>query len=409
MKYLGLFTLLVALFASTATRAEVNAPADRIVILISIDGCRWDYLSTFNPPTLSQLAAEGVRAEKMLSCFPSSTFPNHYTIATGLRPEHHGIVANGFYDPTFKTAFTKSQGSQENRWWGGEPIWVTARKQGRRTACEFWPGSETPIHGLTANYWNPYDWKATCSDRAQVVLKWLSLPPAERPQFITLYFDVVDGAGHDYGPATPQVRDALMDVDHAIGELVAGVKALGLDERVNYVITSDHGMAQINRERRIVIDDYVDPTTIDIDYMGAYALIRPHDGNAQALVDKFATMSAHGHAYLADQVPADLNYRGNLRIGPVVVVLDAGWTIGTREFFAGLDQKNDGIGGAHGYDPRTPDMGATFIACGPDIVSGKVIEPFENIQIYDLICSLLGVQPAPNDGDHRLVYWIMKP
>jgi predicted AlkP superfamily pyrophosphatase or phosphodiesterase len=407
------FHCLAVLAAISALGARAAGPGTApppIVIQISIDACRWDYLQRFHPPALSDLAAHGVTAERMLSCFPSSTFPNHYTIVTGLRPEHHGIVANDFYDPAFKAAFSLGNGAPaQGRWWGGEPVWVTAGKQGLRSACMFWPGSEAEIAGHRPDLWRPYAWKTTCAERTAQVLDWLRLPAAERPRYLTLYFDVVDSAGHEFGPATPEVQKALADVDNAIGQLVAGVRQLGLAGAVDYVITSDHGMASISRQRRIVIDDYVDPATIDLDYKGSFALLRPHDGDAAALVARFAHAPASLHAYRREDVPAALHYRDNPRIDPVILIADSGWMIGTRASFAKDDKAGRGNGGAHGYDPAVPDMGATFIAAGPAFKSGVVLPPFENIHVYDLVCAVLGLHPAPNDGDNRLAWQALKP
>jgi predicted AlkP superfamily pyrophosphatase or phosphodiesterase len=407
MKSFRTCLVLFSLLACPFLRAEVETAP--IVILVSIDGCRWDYLQTFAPPTLTTLATAGVRAERMISCFPSSTFPNHYSIVTGQRPENHGMVANSFYDPTFKTVFSRGADSADNRWWGGEPIWVTASKQGLLSACMFWPGSEAKIAGYRPDLWLPFDHRKSCEDRTQQVLAWLRLPAAQRPHLITLYFDVVDTAGHNFGPATAQVESALSEVDAALGNLVAGIKALGLTDVVNFVITSDHGMAQFTSERRLAIDDYVDLASIEIDYMGSYALLRPHDGDAAGLAAKFATAPPQFHAYLREEMPVELHYRENPRIAPVVVLADSGWIVATRAAFADEDRKGRGNGGAHGYDPRAPDMGATFIASGPLIQSHRVIKPFENIHVYDLLCSLLNLQPAPNDGDHRLAYQVLKP
>lgn len=397
-----LFIVLVAWSGAVAVAA---AP---IVIQISIDACRWDYVATFKPPVLGRLAADGVTAERMLSCFPSSTFPNHYTIVTGLRPEHHGIVANEFYDPTFHEVFTMKTGGGDGRWWGGEPVWSTAERQGLHTASMFWPGSEAMIAGHRPDISKHYDWNVSCADRARQVIEWLKLPESERPRYIALYFDVVDEAGHTFGPATPEVRKALMDVDAAIGQLVAAVDQLGLAGDVNYVITSDHGMARISRDRRLSIDDYVDPSTVEIDYKGSFALLRPHDGDAAALVTKFASAPSAVRAYLRETTPVSLHYRDNPRIAPVVLLADSGWNIGTRASFAADDQKGRGNGGAHGYDPAAPDMGATFIGSGPAFRHGLVIGPFENIHVYDLVCAILGIQPAPNDGDNRLAWQALR-
>ncbi|MCF7687453.1 MAG: ectonucleotide pyrophosphatase/phosphodiesterase [Cephaloticoccus sp.] len=401
---------LLLLLTGFELRADSATVAKPIVILISIDACRWDYLAKFSPPVLSAFAAQGVRAERMLSCFPSKTFPNHYSIATGLRIENHGIISNDMYDPSSQAVFTLRNGAVgESRWWGGEPIWVTARKQGLRTACLFWPGSEAEIKGTRPDTWLRYDGSMTNSERVHTVLSWLGRAESERPQIITLYFDIVDTIGHRFGPATPEVGQALAQVDQALGELQTGVHALGLDSQVNYIITSDHGMTPISTQRRITLDDFVDPESVQIDFKGELMGLRPLDGNAELLYAKFSGEHPHFKAYRRKDVPEHLHFSQNLRIPPVVLVPDLGWEINTRANFSGQDKAGWGNGGAHGYDPRAADMGATFIAAGPAFKSGVTIAPFENIHIYDLLCTLLDLQPAPNDGDHRLSWMTLKP
>ena len=402
---------LTTLLLTPSTRAQSSDHPLPLVILISIDGCRWDYVSTFAPPVLSHLAQQGVRAERMISSFPSSTFPNHYTIVTGLRPEHHGIISNNMYDPAFDASFALSRnpGPREGRWWGGEPIWATARKQGLRTACMFWPGSEAEIAGVRPDLYLPYNQGVTSTERAQTVLEWLRLPPEQRPQFITLYFDVVDTTGHTDGPASPEAREALLEVDLALGQLIAGIRELGLEDQVNFVVTSDHGMTRTSTQRRVVLDDYVDLTTVRIDFDGAYAGLRPLTGTADELYAKFSGDHPGFKAYRREEMPAALHYRDHLRIPPVVLVGELGWSIETRATFDRDDRSGWGHGGAHGYDPRELDMGATFIAAGPSIQSARVIPPFDNIHVYDLLCTLLDLQPAPNDGDHRLAHQVLRP
>ncbi|MCP5531210.1 MAG: alkaline phosphatase family protein [Opitutaceae bacterium] len=400
--------VLAVLLPRMAQSAAEQAP---IVILISIDGGRWDYLDKFRPPVLNALAAGGVKAERMIPCFPSSTFPNHYTLVTGLRPVHHGIISNNMYDPNLKASFALGDhpGPRESRWWGGEPVWVTAGKQGVTTACMFWPGSEAEIAGGRPDFWRVYDWEATSAERAQQVLEWLDLPAAERPRFITLYFDIVDGAGHSFGPDAPETRDALLEVDRAIGQLVAGVKSRGLDSRVNYVVVADHGMTDISATRRISLDDFVDPATVQIDFSGYLVGLRPLDGDVDKLYAKFAGTHPHFRAWKREDIPAELHYSDNLRIPPVVLLPDSGWLILTREKIMAYDRRGWTHGGAHGFDPSDPDMSALFLANGPAFKIGESIPAFENIHVYDLLCTLLDVQPAPNDGDHRLTFQALKP
>jgi len=401
-----LFTFLALVGAFSLSAQTEEQP---ILILVSIDGGRWDYVEKFQPPVLSDFAEQGVSAERMLSCYPSKTFPNHYSIATGLRPESHGIVSNTMYDPSLGATFTLGNGAPlESRWWGGEPIWVTAEKQGLRSASMFWPGSEAAIKGMRPTHTKAYQFSMTCEERVDQVINWLSLPDEERPRFIALYFDVVDTAGHTFGPATPEVGAALADIDQALGKLRDGVRDLGLASRVNFLITADHGMTKISTQRRITLDDFVDPASVQIDSRGQFVSLRPLQGTAEQLLAKFEGKQKHFQAYLREEVPSQLHYSNHLRIPPVVLVVDNGWHFDTAEAFRSQDKTGWGNGGAHGYDPAEPDMGALFIASGPVFQSGKVIPSFENIHVYDLMCTILDLQPAPNEGDHRLTHQVLK-
>jgi predicted AlkP superfamily pyrophosphatase or phosphodiesterase len=341
----------------------------------------------------------------MISSFPTLTFPNFYTLATGLYPEHHGIVGNSMFDPKFGANFSlKGDGPSEGRWWGGEPIWVTAEKQGVRAACMFWPGSEAEIGGVRPSRWLPYRDDFSIGQRVQTVLDWLELPPRERPRLITLYFHEVDTAGHKFGPLSPEVGAAVAQVDAAIGRLVAGIRELGLEGVVNLVIVSDHGMTKLSPDRVIALSDLVPPDAVQVDFSGAVAGLRPLKGTAQEL---FATLSAkrrHFCVYLREQMPERLHFRDNRRIPPVILIADEGWMLVRRPFPPGASPMR----GGHGFDPALRSMGATFMASGPAFKSGVVIPAFENIEVYDFLCATLGLKPAPNDGSGGLAKRVLK-
>src|SRR3972149_11774242 len=222
------------------------------VILVSMAGFRPDYLDHTSCPNLRELAMSGTRAEWLIPIFPTKTFPNHYAIATGLYAENNGVVGNTMYDPGFDAMFTMRMRNEVTnaRWWGGEPIWVTAEKQGVISAPFFWPGSEAPIGGIRPSYYKAFDASMTEEQRVAQVLQWLDLPDQQRPRFITLYFDRLDNAGHDYGPVYADVDTAVGIIDHAIGQLIAGLTKRGLFEKVMLLVVSDHGMAPIEKEDR---------------------------------------------------------------------------------------------------------------------------------------------------------------
>jgi predicted AlkP superfamily pyrophosphatase or phosphodiesterase len=378
--------------APAAQRADVNPP---ILVLISFDGWRWDYIDRYPTPNVKALAARGVRAKALIPSFPVLTFPNHYTIVTGLYPEHHGIVGNNIRDAAMPERFTQSSETQKDgRWWGGEPVWVTAIRQGRRAATMFWPGSEAAIGGVRPTYWKPYDQKLGTPDRVAQVLTWLALPEEQRPSFVSLYFEEVDSAGHDFSRGSRELAAAVAHLDAALGEIVDGVHRLGLDDRTSIVIVSDHGMTPVSYGRVVYLDAWIDLATVDILESGANLQLNPRDGDVDGLYRRLHGRSPHLSIYKRENVPAPLHFRDNPRIPSIIGIPDDGWTVtsGQRLVESELHE------GAHGYTPTTPNMGALFIAAGPPLRRGLVVAPFENVHIYDLLCRILQIAPAKNDG-----------
>jgi len=404
------FTSAVALLLAVLFLPSCSAPpaakpaASGPLILISIDGCRWDYLQKYAAPTLRRLAAAGVHATRMTPSFPSLTFPNHYTLVTGLRPEHHGIVANSFYDPALQARFNykSHESSIDSRWWeGGEPVWITAEKQGVRSACFFWPGSEAPIHGLHPSFYQTFQKNLTCAQRVDGLLAWLALPDAQRPRLATLYFDIVDSAGHEFGPDAPETAAALKTVDDAVARLLEGLGKLGLGGTANLVIVADHGMEPVSPDRVILLDDFARPASFEMDFAGPNAGLRPKTGTAEELAAEFRGQHPQLSVWLRAEVPERLHYRASDRIAPVILSAAPGWYITTRDFLR--VHRLTFERGAHGFDPASPNMGALFLASGPAFRHGVELPDVENIQVYNLLCAALGITPAPNDGDERLV------
>jgi predicted AlkP superfamily pyrophosphatase or phosphodiesterase len=390
-----------AALLSAGALAQVS-PEKAIVILISIDGFRWDYLERFEPPALRRLAADGVRAEGLIPQFPSKTFPNHYTIVTGLTLAHHGIVSNNMRAPDIPGEFAMSNREvlADPRWWGGEPIWNTAERQGRRAAAMFWPGSETVIGGHQATFWTPFDDDYPNSARVNRILAWLRLPENERPSFLTLYFSDVDSAGHSRGPDSQDVRDAVTRVDQSIEQLVAGVNQIGLADRVHYVVVSDHGMATLTPDFMIVLDDYIDPATVDVVDWAPVLALSPKDGNVDGLYAALKDRHPALAVYRRDDIPAEYGLAGHPRVPAIFGVAKEGWFITSkRELRRWSEPDRHPPGGTHGYVATAKSMQGLFVATGPRIKRGVVVKPFENIHIYDFMCALLGLTPAKNDGD----------
>ncbi len=379
------------------------------VLLISLDAFRWDYLDRPGAAHLRALAARGVRAERMIPAFPSKTFPNHYTLVTGLTPEHHGIVANAMRDSAlglFRTSDSVAQ--QDARWWGGEPIWRTAERQGRRAASLFWPGSEAPIGGARQAWWWRYDHDLPRDARVRQVIEWLALPADSAPAVITLYFSDADDAGHRFGTEAPQVDSAIARVDSAVGAIVRAIDSLGLREVVNLVVTADHGMADVAGDRVILLDDYLDLRTVDIVDWTPVAAIAPRDGDALRVYQALAGRHPHLQVYRKGEVPARYHFNAHPRITPIVAVADQGWVITDRESLRRRGGPAGVTGAAHGYDPDLVSMGAVFIAAGPGVAEGRVVPPFRNVHVYELMAALLRLRPAPNDGSLDSVRAILR-
>lgn len=369
-----------------------------IVILVSIDGWRWDYLDRYAPPTLAALAARGVRAEGLVPVFPSKTFPNHYSIVTGQYPQRHGIVSNSMVDPALPGRFSLSnrEVQQDTRWWGGEPLWITAERQGQTAATMFWPGSDAEIAGRRPTHWRTYEHDLPNQARVDQLLSWLQQPDRTRPTFLTLYVSTIDMAGHDEGPESPEMRTAIQEIDAVVARLLAGVETVGLAVRTHFVIVSDHGMAAVSRERTIVLDDYLDMSTVDLIDSSPIVGLSPRSVSVEhvfaALKDKHPSLQV----FTREALPPEYLLRDHPRLPAVIGVTDDGWHVTTR---AELEREKRFPAGSHGYDPRHRSMHGLFIATGPQFRSGLVVPAFENIHVYELLCRVLGLRPASNDGD----------
>ncbi len=379
-----------------------------ILILVSLDGFRWDYMEAAHTPTLDRLAAGGVRAERLIPVFPSKTFPNHYTLVTGLRPEEHGIVANHFYDPVFDARFTIHDPSTvtDARWWGGEPIWVTAERQGRRTATLFWPGSEAAIGGVLPSYGLTYDHDLPHADRVATLLRWLDAPADRRPTLLTLYLSDVDSAGHTYGPGAPETLAAIERVDATLGTLLVGLEQRGLAGQAHWIIVADHGMAATSRERVILFDDYVNREQANAVDRDPLLALWPAEEDRGAVFRALAGAHPHLQVYRRAEIPARFQYRDHRRVPPILGVADEGWSVASRADFEGHPGRYDG--GTHGYDPALPSMGALFIGHGPQFRQGVTVPPLKNIHIYELMCHILQLEPAANSGDFSAVRHLLR-
>jgi predicted AlkP superfamily pyrophosphatase or phosphodiesterase len=375
--------------------SSISAEAERRpLIMISIDGFRADYLDRGMTPTLSRLAAGGVRAAAMRPSFPALTYPNHYTLVTGLRPDRHGLVHNVIEDPAQPgVRFTLGDRTQvrSSIWWEqAEPIWVTARRAGLKADSLFWPSDEAEIHGYRPGRWMTFDQSIPSSARSDRLLAWFA---AERPDFAALYFDEVDTLGHRNGPDSPELNRAVASVDAAIARLLAGLAAQGLTEdRIDLIITADHGMALADR---LVMLDEIAGGTARVVTGGGTAMLEPLPGRTEAARAALVRRHDHMTCWDRDSLPARFEYGANPRVSSIVCLGDVGWYLTTRAGSGG----RVGSLGQHGFDPFAPEMAALFIAHGPSFNSGLMLPDMDNVDVYPVAMRLLGVAPRPNDGD----------
>jgi predicted AlkP superfamily pyrophosphatase or phosphodiesterase len=415
MTLLGAMLSLVSCGSPTAQLAQppVNpelpsptpAQSSQGLLLISIDGFARHYLERYPAPAIQALAAAGSTAQAMQPAFPTKTFPNHYSIVTGLYPAHHGIVENNIYDAGFDSIFrlNKPEEVKNARWWLGEPVWVTAEKQGVKTATFFYPGSEAPIQGVRPALWQPYDGGIDNLQRVRSVLQWLDLPPAERPAFLTLYFSSVDDAGHAYGPDSPEVAAAIAEVDRAIALLVAGLKQRGLYGKLDLMLVSDHGMAAVPAQQVILLDQLFDSSKAALVlWTPEIVSIFPKAGELEPIYQQLQQqLPATAKVYKKSELPERWHYQQSKRIAPLLVLPQPGWRLmqQARQQLWLASHSANAVTGSHGYDNASPEMQAIFIGQGPSFVAGRTLAPFANIELYNLMCRILGITAATNDGD----------
>ncbi|GGE40957.1 alkaline phosphatase family protein [Marinicauda pacifica] len=406
----GLGALALSACASQGGEAPRMAQADEgeIVLMIGLDGLRADFIDLYDAPNLQALAARGVRAEAMIPVMPSVTFVNFYSLATGLYPESHGLVTNAPYDREFDTVFENGVSTQEERWWGGEPIWITAERQGVRSGVMFWVGSETQIDGQHASDWSVYEHEKPYDERVETVLSWFDRPASEQPRFAAVYFDRVDTVAHREGPEHPLVAEAVADVDARVGALVAGLEARGLLERTNIIVVSDHGMTEIDPDNAIALDTIIDFDTVFVPEMegrgGAghrpFAMVY---GEPDAIDAAYAALDgAHEHmrVWRRGETPEDYHFNHETRGPDLFVLADTGWSLTAPSLWSRGYPPYPGV---HGYDNHHPDMAATFVAAGPMFENGVTVPAFENVNVHAVIACGLGIEPAETEADPATV------
>jgi len=376
-------------------RKDSRKPFKNYVLLVSLDAFRWDYNKIYSTPNLNKLAHDGVKADRMFSSFPTVTFPNHYSIATGLYPDHHGLIDNSFSAPDLGLFYRMGDRTavENPAFYGGEPIWVTAEKQGIRSASFFWVGSEAPVGGMHPTYWKKYDKTVTFEERIDTVVKWLGYPPDKRPELVTLYFDEPDATSHTFGPVSPQTGKVVERLDSLMGVLRLKLSVLPDAKKINLIILSDHGMEAVSPSRYISIKAVVPERMIaSISGGNPVYLINPSEGKKDSVL-YLLNKSKGMKAWSKSKLPPRWHYGTNPRIPEIVAVADSSWSIGTKPDGSSVR------GGAHGYDNSNSDMFSIFYAAGPSFRKNYKFKELNNIDVYDLICRILNIIPAKNDGD----------
>jgi len=375
--------------------------ADRLdspyLVLISIDGFRWDYPSIYATPALDRLAAGGVRAESMRPVYPSLTFPNHYSIATGLYPAEHGIVHNDFPNEERNAWYHLWDRSsvEDGRWYGGVPIWVAAEKAGMVSAAYYFVGTEAAIGGVSPSHWYSFDGSIPAQARVDQVIDWLRLPDDERPHLITLYFEDVDNAGHDFGQGSAELAEAVGRVDANIGRLLDAIDELEIRDMIHVLVVSDHGQAgHAHPDQALILSDHIDIDGLEIIDGGTYASIYqqvPDKVRAAEIRDAINANWSHGRAYLRDEAPAHWRVTDDARFPDIFVAPDLHYTV-----LSNADKRHELHPGDHGWDPENRDMHGIFFASGPRIRAGEEIGEISAVDVYPLMLELL--QIADDNG-----------
>ena len=400
-----IFILLLFIIASCAQTQTAHNKNVNPVVMISLDGFRYDYIKKYQPPNLLRIIKTGVRAERMLPVYPSKTFPNHISIATGMYASNHGIVHNEFYDRELNDIYTMGKAFQQPKWMQATPLWIHAERNGMTTASYFWAEADSTLEGLSSTYSYKYDKHRPYQQRIDQIIDWLKLPESERPMFITGYFSLVDTTGHNFGPDSQQVKDAVLKMDNYMGQLKTRLDT-ELNFKVNLVIVSDHGMIDIDYDKRIIwpnLDSFKNFKVVNgTTQLMAYA----NKGvSEREIIDLVTQLNAHSNnrfkAYRKQDLPKHTHYFNNDRIADII--LEAIPPL----VFSGRNNSHRPYKGMHGYDPDThAEMAAIFIANGPNFKKGVSIPEFRNIHVFPALVDILKL-PMPTNIDGKLE--VLKP
>ena len=389
---------LIFIFVACDSDRSPEQSTHQKVLLVSFDGFMNEYIDRNPTPNFDRMIENGTKAEHLIPVFPTKTFPNHYSQVTGLLVENHGIISNSFPDDSLGGRFSYGppDGSpNDERWWGGEPIWTTAEKQGKTAATMFWPGSEASINGIQPTKWKQYDGSVDNIARIDSVISWLDPEGEIDADLSTLYFSHVDSRGHSYGPNSPEVDRAVVNADSLLGYLWEKVDEAGLRDQLNVIVVSDHGMAELSEEKVIFLDNLIDLDSVEMIDWSPVAMLRPDEGMRDEIYQALKQNEENYRVFLKEELPSEYGFTDHYRIPDIIMIADVSYSISSREFF-----EERGIpAGMHGYDHQAPEMATIFIASGPAFNAGDIVPAFSSLHLYELMAHLLDLEPAENDGE----------
>nr|XP_017530978.2 ectonucleotide pyrophosphatase/phosphodiesterase family member 7-like [Manis javanica] len=372
------------------------------LLLISFDGFRWDYDQDVDTPNMDRLALQGVKAKYLTPPFVTMTSPSHFTTISGRWIEDHGVIHNMMFntETNLKHSFKTTQNKTE--WWdnGVLPLWITAQRQGRKTASFHYPGGGAKYKGeavqrsLVESYTHPNSNETEWRENIDIVMNWFT---KEDFDFVTLYYGEPDNVGHQFGPETENRRMIIQQIDRTIGYLVETIERYSLTEHLNVIITSDHGMTTVKKKpnvTEILLTNYIkfrDMIKFHIVDYGGFGMLLPKPGQEEAVYQVLKNAHPHLNVYKKEEFPERFHFAKHQRVLPIVMYADSGYNINGQLII--YFNKGD-----HGFDNVYMDMKTIFRAFGPDFKKNHLTEPFDSIHIYPLMCKLLGITPEPHNG-----------
>lgn len=409
MKLLNQKIRRIAIFVIFLFAVSVHSQNQPYVILISFDGFRWDYLDRNLTPNIDLLIENGVRASSLQPVFPTKTFPNHRSIITGLLPQNHGIIFNGFNDKFNKIHFSTGDSIQvrNSRWYRGEALWETAQRQGFITASYFWPGSDLDLDYRNPDYYHHYVHNRTYKERVKGVIDWLQLPYDKRPHFITMYFDLTDGVGHKYGPNSYEINMAISSLDSTMGNLLSGLGDIQMRDSVNIILVSDHGMTEVNYEKTINIEEMLKDYNFTASNSGPVMMISADENDIEQIYSMLKKNDRHYKVYLKNDIPQYYHFSKSPLISEILLVAEIGWAVITNRDLRWM--KSDNYNGNHGYDNHHLDMHGIFVASGPQFKMNYKTGTLNCLDIYSLLCKIFNIIPRNNiDGKLDRIGFVLK-